>query len=118
MHQHPLLAYRRASKREQLLEVTQQELDKIVQATERPKRALAGKDKIALRVGKGLQRYKMGKPFHLESTEESCNYRRQQEAIEREAALDGIYVVRSSLTQQQMTASDLMRSYKGLSVVE
>ena len=114
----PLLAYRRASKREQLLEATQQELDKIVQATERPKRALAGKDKIALRVGKVLQRYKMGKHFQLEITEESFNYRRKQEAIEREAALDGIYVVRSSLTPQQMTASDLVRSYKGLSVVE
>ncbi len=114
----PLLAYRRASKREQLLEATQQELDKIVQATERPKRALAGKDKIALRVGKVLQRYKVGKHFQLEITEESFNYRRQQEAIEREAALDGIYVVRSSLTSQQMTASDLVRSYKGLSVVE
>jgi transposase len=114
----PLLAYRRASKREQLLQATQQELDKIVQATERPKRALAGKDKIALRVGKVLQRYKVGKHFQLEITEESFNYRRKQEAIEREAALDGIYVVRSSLTSQQMTASDLVRSYKGLSVVE
>ena len=114
----PLLAYRRASQREQLLEATQQELDKIVQATKRPKRALAGKDKIALRVGKVLQRYKMGKHFQLEITEESFNYRRKQEAIEREAALDGIYVVRSSLTPQQMTASDLVRSYKGLSVVE
>ena len=114
----PLLAYRRASKREQLLEATQQELDKIVQATERPQRALAGKDKIALRVGKVLQRYKMGKHFQLEITEECFNYRRKQEAIEREAALDGIYVVRSSLTPQQMTASDLVRSYKRLSVVE
>ena len=114
----PLLAYRRASKRRQLLEATQQELDKIVQATQRPQRALAGKDKIALRVGKVLQRYKMGKHFQLEITEESFNYRRKQESIEREAALDGIYVVRSSLTPQQMTASDLVRSYKGLSVVE
>ena len=93
-------------------------MDKIVQATERPQRALAGKDKIALRVGKVLQRYKMGKHFQLEITEECFNYRRKQEAIEREAALDGIYVVRSSLTPQQMTASDLVRSYKRLSVVE
>ena len=65
-----------------------------------------------------LQRYKMGKHFQLEITEESFNYRRKQEAIEREAALDGIYVIRSSLTPQQMTASDLVRSYKGLSVIE
>ena len=114
----PLLAERRASKRQQLLEATQQELDKIVQATERPQRALQGKDKIALRVGKVLQRFKVGKHFQLEITEESFNYCRQQEAIEREAALDGIYVIRSSLTQLQMTASDLVRSYKGLSVVE
>ena len=114
----PLLAERRASKRQQLLEATQQELDKIVQATERPQRALQGKDKIALRVGKVLQRFKVGKHFQLEITEESFNYCRKQEAIEREAALDGIYVIRSSLTQLQMTASDLVRSYKGLSVVE
>ncbi len=97
----PLLAERRASKRQQLLEATQQELDK-----------------IALRVGKVLQRFKVGKHFQLEITEESFNYCRKQEAIEREAALDGIYVIRSSLTQRQMTASDLVRSYKGLSVVE
>ncbi len=97
----PLLAERRASKRQQLLEATQQELDK-----------------IALRVGKVLQRFKVGKHFQLEITEESFNYCRKQEAIEREAALDGIYVIRSSLTQLQMTASDLVRSYKGLSVVE
>jgi transposase len=114
----PLLAERRAAKRRQLLEATQQELDKIVRATERPQRALQGKAKIALRVGKVLQRFKVGKHFQLEITEESFHYRRKQEAIEREAALDGIYVVRSSLTAQQMTASDLVRSYKGLSVVE
>ena len=69
-------------------------------------------------MGKVLQRFKVGKHFQLEITEESFNYCRKQEAIEREAALDGIYVIRSSLTQRQMTASDLVRSYKGLSVVE
>ena len=74
----PLLAERRASKRQQLLEATQQELDKIVQATERPQRALQGKDKIALRVGKVLQRFKVGKHFQLEITEESFNYCRKQ----------------------------------------
>ena len=83
----PLLAERRASKRQQLLEATQQELDKIVQATERPQRALQGKDKIALRVGKVLQRFKVGKHFQLEITEESFNYCRKQEAIERESSV-------------------------------
>ena len=93
----PLLADQRARTRQQLLEATEAELEKIVQATRRPQRRLKGKDRIALRVGKVLNRYKVGKHFQLEIGEESFAYQRQQERIDQEAALDGIYVIRTSV---------------------
>lgn len=114
----PLLADERARKREALLEATEGELDKIVDATHRPKRRLRGKEKIGLRVGKVLDRFKVGKHFQLEITETGFTYRRKQEQIAQEAALDGIYVVRTSLPASVISAQETVRSYKRLSVVE
>ena len=93
-------------------------MEKIVQATRRPKRRFKGKDRIALRVGKVLNRYKVGKHFVLDIGEESFSYQRQQERIEQEAALDGIYVIRTNLACQQMAAEPTVAAYKGLSVAE
>jgi transposase len=114
----PLLAEERARKRQELLEATEEQLDKIVEATQRPKRRLRGKDQIALRVGRVLGRYKMGKHFRLNITEESFAYEREQEQIEREAMLDGVYVIRTSVPETMMTKEDVVRSYKQLSRVE
>lgn len=114
----PLLAEERARKREELLEATERELDKIVRATQRPKRKLKGKDTIGLRVGRVLDKFKVAKHFRLEITETSFTYRRDEDKIAQEAALDGIYVVRTSLPDSAMDAEDVVRSYKGLSVVE
>ena len=114
----PLLAEERARKREELLEATERELDKVVRATQRPKRTLKGKDTIGLRVGRVLNKFKVAKHFQLEITETSFTYRRDEDKIAQEAALDGIYVVRTSLPASAMDAEDVVRSYKGLSVVE
>jgi transposase len=114
----PALAAERARKREALLQATEQELDRIVAATTRPKRALRGKDRIGLRVGKVVGKYKVAKHFEIEVGDAGFRYRRKAEAIEAEAALDGIYVLRTDVPREQLGADDTVRSYKSLSVVE
>ena len=114
----PLLADQRARTRQELLAATEAELEKIVQATQRPKRPFKGKDRIALRGGKVLNRYQVGKHFQLEIGEESFAYQRQQERIDQEAALDGIYVIRTNVAPEQMDAQQAVAAYKGLSVAE
>jgi hypothetical protein len=91
----PLLAEERARKRPELLAATEKQLEKIAAATRRPKRPLRGKHNIGLRAGKILHRYKMGKHFKLRIEEDSFHYERKTENIEREQALDGIYVTRA-----------------------
>ncbi len=114
----PLLAAERARKREDLLQATERELDKIVEATTRPKRKLRGQDKIGVRVGKIIDKYKMAKHFELTITDDRFHYQRKIENIENEAALDGIYVIRTDVPRKTLSAEDTVRSYKGLSVVE
>jgi transposase len=114
----PLLAKERARKREDLLQATERELDKIVEATARPQRKLHGKDQIGLRVGKVIDKYKMAKHFELTITDDRFHYQRKVENIEHEAALDGIYVIRTDVPRETLSAEDTVRSYKGLSVVE
>jgi len=114
----PFLAEERARKREDLLKATQSDLDKIVRASTRQKNPLRGKDKIGLRVGKVLGRFKMGKHFILHISEESFGYERDEEKIAREAALDGIYVIRTSVPAEKLSAEDTVRAYKRLSRIE
>ena len=114
----PLLATERARKREALLQATEALLEPIVGATQREKRRLVGKDKIGLRAGKVLGRYKMAKHFELEIGDTSFGYRRDPESIAREAARDGLYVVRTSLPAAQLDAAATVRAYKSLSAVE
>ena len=114
----PLLAEARKCKREALLRSTEALLDLIVAATRRDQRRLQGQEKIALRVGKVIGKYKMAKHFDLEITEESFGYRRKPEAIAREAALDGLYIVRTSLPASELNAPGTVSAYKSLSQVE
>jgi hypothetical protein len=114
----PLLAENRARKREDLLQATARELAKIVEAVEREQRPLRGRDKIALRVGRVLGRFKMGKHFRLEITDTRFVYARDEEHIRAEAALDGIYVIRTSLPEARLGAEETVAAYKSLSVVE
>lgn len=114
----PALAQERARKREELLQATEKELEKIAAATRRPRRALKGKDKIGIRVGKVIQRYKMAKHFILDVEEASFTYRRDQERIAQEAALDGFYVIRTSVPEACLGSDATVRAYKDLAKVE
>ena len=114
----PLLAEERARKREELLRATERELEKIAEATRREKRRLLGKGKIGVRVGRVLGKYKVGKHFELEIEEEGFTYRRNEERIRDEARLDGVYVIRTSVSAAAMEADAVVRSYKQLSDVE
>ena len=114
----PALAEKRARKRQDLLAATEKELTPIAAATGRAKRALRGKDKIALRVGKLINHYKMAKHFTLTITDESFTFTRNTEAIAAEAALDGIYVLRTSLPEHTLGRDDVVLRYKNLADVE
>ena len=112
------LAEQRAHKREALLQATEALLAPIVAATVRDKRRLKGKEKIALRVGKVIAKYKMAKHFELDITESAFTWRRNADAIAAEAALDGLYIVRTSVPAAELDAEHTVRAYKGLSAVE
>jgi len=114
----PLLTDERRRKREELLVATEHELDKVVAATVRKKGRLKGKEKIALRVGKVLGRFRMGKHFRLDFTETSFRYERDHVQIAAEAALDGIYVIRTSVKHETLSSEATVRSYKQLATIE
>lgn len=104
--------------REELLRSTEKELDKIKTATQREKRALKGADLIGLRVGKVLNKFKVGKLFEIEISDSHFAYRRKSEVIEREKILDGVYIIRTSVESEKMDTATTIRAYKGLSKVE
>lgn len=114
----PLLAEDRQRSREELLAATEEVLAPISKATRRKKNPLRGKQNIAMRVGKIINKYKMGKHFKVTITSESFTYERKTEQIKAEAALDGFYVVRTSVPAQKLTAQETVSTYKKLSVVE
>jgi transposase len=114
----PVLSEERARKREELLQATEKELEKIAQATRREKRPLRGKHTIGLRVGRVPGRFKMGKHYQIRIEEDGFRYERKADSIEREKKLDGIYVIRTNVPVESMAASDVVRSYKQLSGVE
>ena len=114
----PALAAERTRKRDELLAATATELDKIAAATRRDRRPLRGRDKIALRVGKVINKFKMAKHFTLEITDEAFTFARNHHDIAAEAALDGIYVLRTSLPDNTLPTDDVVARYKGLEDVE
>src|SRR3981189_1523326 len=114
----PALAEQRTRKRQELLAATEKELTPIAAATPRATPPLRGKDTIALRVGKVINHYQMAKHFTLEITDESFTFTRNHDAIAAEAALDGIYALRTSLPEHTLERDDVVRRYKGLEDVE
>jgi transposase len=114
----PLLADERSRKRNALLEATEKDLDEIVRATQRDKRRLKGKDKIGMRVGKVLNRHKVGKHFTPEIKDNSFSYQRNETKIAEEAALDGLYVIRTSVNAEDLSSENTVRAYKDLAKVE
>ena len=115
----PLLAAERARKREALLEATEKLLEPIVAATRRKQRRLKDAEKIGERVGKVIGKYKMAKHFEWSIDAQGFfAYRRDAQSIAAQAALDGLYVIRTSLAHDEMNAADTVRAYKRLSTVE
>ena len=112
----PELARLRAHKREALLCATEGNLAKIKTQVEATK--LKGRDKIGVRVGKVIDQYKMAKHFELTIDENAFSFVRRHECIAAEAALDGIYIIRTSVSAAQMDAPQCVRNYKSLSNVE
>jgi Transposase DDE domain len=114
----PDLAAERRRKREDLLATTERDLARIKAAVERASRPLRGQDKIALKVGSVLGRRKMAKHFRLTITDDSLSFARDDAAIAREAALDGFYVLRTSLPAATLDAEATVLAYKSLAGVE
>ena len=94
------------------------ELEKIVEATQRVRGALRGKDRIAVRVSRALARHKVGKHFQVDIGEDWLTYRRREENIAEEAALDGLYVLRTRVPQEVLSADEVISVYKRLDGVE
>jgi transposase len=112
----PELAKLRSYKRQSLLEATEKELEKVKGMVERGR--LSGRDAIGVRVGKVINKYKVAKHFALDIEEHRFGFHRLEDNIASEAALDGIYVIRTSVAKKQMTAADCVRNYKSLAEVE
>jgi transposase len=110
------LARLRARKRQDLLEATTRELDKVKAMVEEGR--IIGSDKIGIRVGRVINKYKMAKHIALTIEEKRFAYEIRQDQVSAEAALDGIYVIRTSLPKERISAEDAVRSYKSLSGVE
>lgn len=114
----PLLAEERARKRTELLAATEAELATIASAVARQRNPLRGTQAIALRAGRCVDHYHMAKHIELAITDTSFNWRRKQDGIDAEAALDGLYVIRTSLDKMQLDANAAVAAYKSLSQVE
>ena len=114
----PLLAAERGRKRQALLQATEKELEPIAAATRRKTNPLRSAAAIGVRVGKVIDHYKVAKHFLTTITDTTFTFRRDADKIATEAALDGLYIVRSNVEPQQMDATQTVRAYKNLSKVE
>ena len=112
----PELAKLRAHKRQDLLAATDKELAKVQRLVARGR--LQGRADIGVRVGKVINTYKVAKHIHLEIHDDRLDVSRKAAQIAAEAALDGVYVIRTSVPPERLDAADTVRSYKQLSVVE
>jgi hypothetical protein len=114
----PFLAAERARKRESLLAATEAGLAKIAAACTRTRRPLRGQDTIAVRADRILTRRKVAKHFTIDIGEDHLSYARNQDSITAEAALDGIYVLRTSVAATDLGSTEIVSSYKALAQVE
>ena len=114
----PLLAEERARKRGELLAATELDLAKIAAATQRARNPLRGEQAIALRVGRVIERFHMAKHFALSITHTTLAWQRNSESVAAEAALDGLYVIRTSVPTARLDAAAAVAAYKSLAHVE
>jgi hypothetical protein len=112
----PALAQRRAHKRTALLEATTAELDKVRAMVVRG--ALSGAADIGVRVGKVVNKYKVAKHFDLTIGETTFDFTLRHDKVAEEAALDGLYVIRTAVEKRRMSADDAVRNYKALTDLE
>jgi len=112
------LAAERARKRQDLLAATEDQLARIAAAVARKRQPLRGAAQIGIKVGAVLDKHKMAKHFTLDIADNRFGFARKTEAIAAEAALDGIYVVRTSLPATALDDASTVRTYKSLSLVE
>jgi DDE family transposase len=114
----PFLEAERARKRESLLAAAEADLEKIAAACARARRPLRGRDTIAVRVDRVLAKRKIAKHFTIDITDDRLSYARDQDSIAAEAALDGIYVLRTSVAAPDLDPGQIVSSYKALAHVE
>ena len=114
----PFLAEERKHKRLILLNATEQELNKILKQIERRTKTPLTESEIGIKVGKILNKYKMAKHFQIIIKDNYLKWERNEQNINNEQMLDGIYVLRTSESSQQISTEDTIRSYKNLSLVE
>ena len=114
----PLLAAERARKRRELMEAAEKKLQELEAATKRQRQPVRGVDKISYLVGRALAGSKVEKYFHWTVTDTELNWQRNPERIERDAALDGIYVLRTNVTTGQLDREQTVLAYKRLATVE
>jgi len=114
----PLLADQRRRKREELLAATEIKLQAIAAEVAKRKRKLLSKDRIGVKLGRVIDRYKMAKHFEWTIEEGRFRWHRREESIRAEAELDGIYVIRTSEPESRLSAEDTVRNYKSLAQVE
>jgi hypothetical protein len=112
----PLVGAQRARKREELLAGTETDLALLKARVDNG--TLLGADQIGLAVGPALKRYRMRKHFQIEITDTTFTYSRNADTITTEAALDGFYILRTSLTESALPAGDVVRAYKNLEQAE
>jgi transposase len=114
----PLLAQDRTRTREELLAATEKALEKIAKEAARRTRTPFTDEAIGVKVGKVINRHKVGKHFQWTIAKGRFTYQRKTAAIQRESELDGIYVIRTGEPAKRLSAEDTVRSYKRLAQVE
>ena len=110
------LAKLRAHKRQDMLQATEKDLEKISARVETGR--LSGQDDIGVKVGKIINKYKMAKHFDLDIKNDAFSFQRKSDSIAAETALDGIYIIRTSVSTDRMNSADCVRNYKLLVHVE
>jgi len=114
----PLLADERARKRQELLAATERDLERVRTRVNAQRRPLRGAAAIGRAVGAVLGKHNMAKHFEIEIEETRFVFRRREDGIAREARLDGIYVVRTSVSAAALDADETVQAYKDLSRAE
>ena len=112
----PLVGADRTRRREDLLQATERELAAVAQRVKAG--TLSGETQIALAVGPALKRYRVKKHFEIQITDDTFTFKRKTEQIQTEAALDGFYVLRTSVPAETLDTAEVVRSYKQLKEAE